>query len=287
VNCILNAMLNVSSGREVKLWTTDGGFVDTETARQNHLKVAAANWHATATLAGQYVPHGAAILVDVGSTTTDVIPILDGLPVPEGRTDPERLSSGELVYTGVRRSPICAILGSTVAAELFATSYDAYLLLGKLASNPANCDTADGRPATVEFAHARMSRMVGGDSEMVTVERATSLADDVMCRQLVWIEFAIKRVADRLEGLGRKLGRSTSVSFVFAGSGEFLAHELVARGFMLGIHRVAVDEVRSLTETLGPDVSACAAAYAVAVLATEQRPKVAPPTIWPPWKRSS
>ena len=33
------------------------------------------------------------------------------VPMPTGRTDPERLASGELVYTGVRRTPACALLG--------------------------------------------------------------------------------------------------------------------------------------------------------------------------------
>jgi uncharacterized hydantoinase/oxoprolinase family protein len=31
------------------------------------------------------------LLVDVGSTTTDVIPLRDGVPVPKGKTDTERL----------------------------------------------------------------------------------------------------------------------------------------------------------------------------------------------------
>src|SRR5438552_10089221 len=78
VNAILTAVLNVSRSRPVRVWTTDGTFVDTEEARRNHLKVASANWHALATLAGQYVPEGEAILVDVGSTTTDVIPLFKG-----------------------------------------------------------------------------------------------------------------------------------------------------------------------------------------------------------------
>src|SRR5437879_5572820 len=63
VNAILNAVLNVSRSRPIRVWTTDGVFVDTETARRNHPKVASANWHALATFAGQYVPKGAAVLI--------------------------------------------------------------------------------------------------------------------------------------------------------------------------------------------------------------------------------
>src|SRR5436189_45661 len=105
-------------------------FVDTETARRNHLKVASANWHALATLAGQYMPEGPGLLIDIGSTTTDVIPLLDGIPIPQGMTDPDRLARHELIYTGVRRTPVCAVTRESVAAELFATTRDVYLVLG-------------------------------------------------------------------------------------------------------------------------------------------------------------
>jgi (4-(4-[2-(gamma-L-glutamylamino)ethyl]phenoxymethyl)furan-2-yl)methanamine synthase len=272
VNAILIAVRNVSRSRPVHVWSTDGVFVDTEEARRHHLKVASANWHALATLAGQYVWAGPAILVDVGSTTTDVIPLLDGRPVAVGKTDTERLVKNELVYTGVRRTPVCAILGSSVAAEFFATAHDAYLLLGKVAPDPTDCDTADGRPATLEHAHARMSRMIGGDPEIIPIEQTTSLADDVMQRQLGWIEYAVRRAAGLLEGMMRKKWRARHLMFVLAGSGEFLAREMISRGLKLDIDLVELNQVRSLTDTLGPEVSACAPAYAVAVLATERRP---------------
>src|SRR5256885_9284124 len=63
-----------------------------------------------------------ALLLDTGSTTTDIIPMINGVPVPVGRTDPHRLGTGELVYTGVRRTPVCAVLGSEGTPEVFARS---------------------------------------------------------------------------------------------------------------------------------------------------------------------
>ncbi|MFL6120051.1 helix-turn-helix domain-containing protein, partial [Actinophytocola sp.] len=102
------------------------------------------------------------------STTTDVIPLIDGRPVPAARTDPARLQSGELVYTGIRRTPVCALLGDLGAAEFFATTHDVYLILGMTPADPADRDTADGRPATLECAHARLARMVCGDAESVS-----------------------------------------------------------------------------------------------------------------------
>ena len=50
-----------------------------------------------------------ALFVDIGTTTTDIIPIVGGVVVACGRTDPERLASGELLYTGAVRTPVEAI----------------------------------------------------------------------------------------------------------------------------------------------------------------------------------
>lgn len=270
VNAIITAVRSVSGGRRIRVWSTDGVFLDTEEAKANHLKVASANWHALATLAGQYVPKGVAVLIDVGSTTTDVIPIEKGKPIPDARTDRERMRSGELVYTGARRTPVCALLGSMVMAEYFATAHDAYLLLGKVAEEPENRDTADGRPATIPFAHARMARMVGGDAETVTREEATSVADEVLHKQVRLIDYAVTQAVGRLHSHSR-LGDRLYPEFILSGSGEFVARELFVRGFVVNRVQVDLGHARSLSDQLGPEVSACAPAYAVAVLAAESR----------------
>src|SRR5207248_174454 len=121
------------------------------------LQVAAANWLALAHFVARLFPHETVLLIDTGSTTTDIVFLNHGVPEPRGLSDPERLASGELVYTGVRRTPICAVLGMAVAAEFFATMQDAYIYLGLTPANPADCDTADGRPATRANARARLA----------------------------------------------------------------------------------------------------------------------------------
>ena len=148
VEAILGAVATVAGGKTTGVWSVDGALVPLDVARRTPLAMAASNWLALATFAGGIMPVGLSILIDIGSTTADLIPLLDGIPVPLGRTDPARLSSGELVYTGVRRTPLCALLGAEGAAEFFATTQDVYLLLGKMRENLADCDTADGRPAT-------------------------------------------------------------------------------------------------------------------------------------------
>jgi probable H4MPT-linked C1 transfer pathway protein len=281
VEAIIAAVESVSQDRPIYVWSTDGSFVDTEAAKRNHMKVAAANWHALATLVGQYIPNGPAILVDVGSTTTDIVPIHDGLPIAEGKTDDERLRSWELVYTGVRRTPLCALMGWQGAAEFFATTLDAYLMLGLIPEDVSDCDTADGRPATKIHALARLCRMYGGDTETISTARIEYLAKWIYQEQLARLRRCEDAVRDRLLKLPGRRGTGSHSkrlleeksdrpklvkpsAYIVSGSGEFLARKVVENDN-------PSTEVISLTERLGTEVSACAPAYAVSVLAKEFR----------------
>ena len=151
VGFVLDAVETVSRA-PVRVFTTAGEFVDPATARARPLDAAASNWVATAMLVGRFVPD--ALLVDIGSTTTDVIPVTGGRVAALGRTDPERLLAGELVYTGVLRTNVAAIVRRVplrggecpVASELFAVSGDAHVLLGSLAPDDYSLPDAR-RPA--------------------------------------------------------------------------------------------------------------------------------------------
>lgn len=256
VSAILDAVVSAAADKPIRVWTTDATFVDPKTARQEWLKVAAANWLATAAFAGRFVPTGGALLVDCGSTTIDLIPLWEGRPNPFGLIDSDRLRTRELVYTGARRTPVCALLGAEGMAELFATTLDVYLVLGKINEDANDRDTADGRPATRSFAHARLARMLGGDFEVTPHAETRHLAELIAARQADLIRHACRDVASRLPD------RPTQI--VTAGSGEFLAEAIIDP--VHGWHDVTM---QSLSHKLGPEVSRAAAAYAVAVLATE------------------
>lgn len=257
VHAILDAVADAAGNRSVRVWRNDGRFVDIATARETALQVAAANWLALATFAGRYAPQGPALLLDIGSTTTDIIPLLDGRPVPKGRTDPERLRSSELVYTGVRRTPLCAVLGTYGAAEVFATTLDAYLLLGTIAEDPADRETADGRPATKAGAQGRLARMLCADLETSTADERRRMAERVLLRQVMAITFAIQTVAERLPGPPQTV--------LLAGEGEFLAQSAL-------LEQKAFPPCRAvpLSQSFDPAVSRAACAYAVAMLAAKE-----------------
>lgn len=256
VNAIITAVLNVSRSWPVRFWSTDGTFLDGNQARARWNEVAAANWHALATFAGRFAPQGTCLLVDVGSTTTDVIPILNGRPWTRGLTDTDRLRHQELVYTGVKRTPLCALLppGET-CAEFFATCHDAHLLLGNVSDDPLDCDTADGRAATRSRAHARIARMIGGDGTTVSEAETLRLAKVAAQRQFDLVQAAVEQQTRRLETKGYA---------ITSGSGEFLARRAVQS------LRANFDDVLSLSDRLGPGLSECAPAFAVATLARER-----------------
>ncbi len=264
VNAIVAAVRFASAGRPIRVWSTDGVFLNAEEAKQDHMKVAAANWHALATFAGQYQPKGLTMLIDIGSTTSDIIAIIDGIPTAK-KTDTKRLSHDELVYLGVRRTPLCAILRSTVAAELFATTLDVYLLLNRIPEDATDLDTADGRPATRAFAHARLSRMWCADSETMRQTKTLELAEEAhgeVLRRLVYAYNRVSRYAEHRYPIGEN--RVSRV--LLSGSGEFLARDLVTE------LKIDLNMVTSLTDLFGQQIASSAPAYAVAVLATERRP---------------
>jgi (4-(4-[2-(gamma-L-glutamylamino)ethyl]phenoxymethyl)furan-2-yl)methanamine synthase len=240
--------------REPRIWTTAGRFVTLEIALAEPLPAAAANWLALATYAGRLAPNGSALMVDIGSTTTDIIPLVDGQPVPRGRTDPARLASSELVYCGVRRTPLCAVFGLAKAAEFFATTEDVYLALGEFPDEPHRVDTADGRPATRACALARLARMDCDD--VGDGHGAMRIAEEA--RDRLW-----KHLRDAIEKVSGQLPNRVE-TIVCAGSGRFLLPDLIApltSGTQLRPRIVPVDE----------RISDAACAYAVAVLAEETR----------------
>jgi probable H4MPT-linked C1 transfer pathway protein len=259
VHHILDAVEAAASGVPISVWTNAGTFFTLAEARSKPLPAASANWLALATAAGRLAPPGPALLLDVGTTTTDVIPLLDGRPVPVGRTDSERFASGELVYVGWRRTPLCALMGVSLAAELYATTLDAYLLLRVVDEKPDDLDTADGRPATRAAANRRLSRMLSGDLETTTQRECDDLAREISFKVSGQIALAAEQVCKRLPGPLRAV--------IASGSGECLVRDV--RAFSLFPPTAKDCEFISLTKELGDAGSSAACAYAVAVLCQE------------------
>jgi len=262
VRHILAAVEQVAGGRNILVYLVDGRFASIDRAREMAHLAAASNWRALAQFACRFISGRAGILVDSGSTTTDIIPLIEGKPSPTGFNDTDRLVAGELVYTGSGRTPVCAITSwlpwqgrrCSVAAEFFATAADAYVILGQLSERKDFTGTADGRPLTREFSCERLARMICADSSTFGTSDAERAAVHVRDAQLAQLGSALEKVIENMD--------CPHEACVVSGSGEFLAKACAEK-------LLPAAAVTSLGEVLGPAVSVAAPAHALAVLASE------------------
>jgi len=219
---VLDAFATALPGAGCHIYTLNGQFVQPADARLQPLRVGAANWAATASLVSQAYP--TSILIDIGTTSADLIPIANGKVVAQGATDPERLLTGELVYTGALRTPVEAVAqrvplwggAAGIAAEGFALMGDVHVWLGRLRPEDYTCRTPDNRPATREFAGERLARAVCGDREMLGESEIDAVAVALAAAQVQSIARAIERIRCRWPVI------STAVT---AGLGDFIAAE--------------------------------------------------------------
>jgi (4-(4-[2-(gamma-L-glutamylamino)ethyl]phenoxymethyl)furan-2-yl)methanamine synthase len=226
VSFVLDAAQDALGDRPLSVLTTAGELVTVEAARARPWDVAAANWVATALAVADV--HRDALLIDVGSTTADVVPIAEGRVAATGHNDLERLLAGELVYTGALRTNLAAIVSRVpvrggwcpVSSEYFAISADVQLVLGHLTPEAYDCPTPDGRPATVAFARERIARLVCADVEQLDEDEIEAIASFLHGEQLRQLEAAARRVQ-------RPLPPEAPV--VAVGSGAFLGREAAGR----------------------------------------------------------
>lgn len=195
-------------------------------------EVASANWHASASLLAQAAQDG--LLVDIGSTTTDILAIHAGRVHHVGQTDATRLRTGELVYTGVVRTPLMALgpsvdwhgLQQPLAAEYFATTADVYRFTQQLSKDADMADAADGGEKTLAATAIRLARMVGHDVEDFALSDWQLLAEAFKAKQLTMLVHAVQQQLTRLIQLAPTMA---TVSMISAGVGGFLVKEIIAQ----------------------------------------------------------
>src|SRR5262249_43940933 len=75
-------MMRAATGGEALFYSMRSGFLDSIRAIESSEDVASANWHASAELVALAVPDG--LLIDSGTTTTDIVPIKGGAAAARG-----------------------------------------------------------------------------------------------------------------------------------------------------------------------------------------------------------
>ncbi|MBT9291905.1 hydantoinase/oxoprolinase family protein [Prosthecodimorpha staleyi] len=249
-------------GADVTIYAGRAGQVAVDGAATHANDVASANWHATAGLTGAAL--GAALLIDMGSTTTDIIPVRAGAAAARGYSDAERLASGELVYTGVVRTPLMALAADIpfagrrlgVMAEHFATTADIWRLLGRLPQDADQHGTADGRGKSVVESRLRLSRMVGVD---------VAEASETAWRDLAaaFAEAQIRRVHDAAATVLSGAGLPDEAPVVACGVGAFAIEEVARR--LVRPCRPLAGLIPAADPALAMAAAACAPAAAMAL----------------------
>ena len=274
VHFVLDAVTQAFPTSDVKVHAVDGRFLTPDQAREAPLAVAASNWAATArAVAAQ---HPDAILIDTGTTTTDVVAIVGGQVVAIGWTDPDRLASGELVYTGALRTPTEAIASHIwvkgrkygVSAETFALSGDVHVWRKELSSADYTVSTPDGRGTDRHFAGERLRRVICADPELVDDAGVSEIAEALARAQVARIAESIIRV---------RASRTELRKVVVAGLGAFLG---AAAARAVGL------EVEYLADEFGADAAQYAPAAAVALLLAGVEPTVTLPSAVPIQRRA-
>lgn len=257
----------------VWVWSLEGTFLTIEQAHEKPENVAAANWWAQAvwvsswwgdvlrTRGHKVTSQAWALLLDLGSTTLDLIPLGQSYPLTQPKSDLERLLAGELVYRGSMRTPLCSVIaylnlrGKKVvaASEWFATMRDVYILLGELTEAADDHDTADGRPATKPCAAQRIARMLCSDQFELSHDELLDLARQWKDAHHQILEQAIFRHIFQMSRL--------PAAVVLTGSGEKMLEQVCLGSETLkGLPRI------SLASQFSTHIATTSGAVAVAEL---------------------
>jgi (4-(4-[2-(gamma-L-glutamylamino)ethyl]phenoxymethyl)furan-2-yl)methanamine synthase len=264
VNQVLECVQRVFAEEPVYVLDVDGALISVEAAKAEPLKVASANWAATGWMVSKKI--GDCVVVDVGSTSTSIIPIAKGKIAAAGKTDLQKLMNGELVYTGSLRTNVAATVIviplkaglARVSSELFAQSADVHLILGNITKKEYTVETVDGQGKTRKDSLMRLARVVCADTEMLAENEIAQIASYVYSKQVEQITDGLNQVYSRL-----KSNAKTIVPIVVTGLGkDFLARKAA--------EKAGIKKILDLSELLPARAALASPAVGVALMAATQ-----------------
>ena len=215
------------SESSVHFYCGDAGWCDAAHVAERWSEIASANWLATARHCA--LRFGEGLLVDIGSTTTDLIAFKDGRVLTRSRTDAQRLASGELVYHGVVRTPLCAVARRVewrgephnVMNEFFATTADVYRMTGELDATHDQHPSADNTAKDVPSTTQRLARMISLDAR-------DGSAQDWLAFAQSWRAAQVQELGDELHRVSRANRLGPNAVVVSAGCGDFLVRDVLS-----------------------------------------------------------
>lgn len=250
-------------GSNISIYAINGGILDLKNAYKRMDDLASANWHASATYAASLA--GTGLFVDVGSTTTDIIPFSDKVVITRGLDDQSRLRFDELVYTGVVRTPLMSLTKQVpfagewqnLAAENFSNTADIYRVLRTLEEGDDLMETADGCGKDIASSIRRLARMLGADANNFSYSDNYwhKLAQYFEEEQIQLLTKSVLRVLTHVDIETQKI--------VGAGVGSFLVKKIAQR---LNIPYMEFSELCDTDSGLSHKCNTCAPAVALAQL---------------------
>lgn len=262
VNHILDVVSGIFDVNIIKVLSVNGELLDVETAKNKYLDVAAANWYATGWLVSKLSRN--CLVIDIGSTTTSIIPVINGKVSAKGKNDFEKLIYGELVYTGVLRTHVATITDRVliggilvpVSAEYFAQSGDIHLILGNISPKDYNVDTPDGRGISVKEAMARLARVVCADIEMLSNDEIISMAKYIYEKQ-------VERVLEGIANLTKyhQYDFTKTPVYITGLGGNILAKP--------ALKKLGFKDIRHLKNYIGQEAAKATPSYALALMGAE------------------
>lgn len=239
VEDILNSVERAFPDKDIYVFDVDGNFLEIDVAKKKYIKVSASNWTATAYFVIKDICDNC-ILVDMGSTTTDIIPIKDGEILAE-ETDLKRLMNNQLVYVGALRTPLSFLTNTVVfrgfktnvSSEYFSITGDVNLILNKINPEDYTCDTPDGVPVDRKSCMRRVARVLCSDLEEVNEEEILDISLQFYRKLLNMVRSNLDRVSERYEirdvvitGLGESILKEALEGYSIISVGERYGKEV-------------------------------------------------------------
>lgn len=263
VNHVLDCIEELFPKERIFVLDVNSQLKNVEEARKDYLKVASANWAGTAWMVSKWIKD--CIILDIGSTTTDIIPIIGGRIMARGKTDMERLATGELIYTGALRTNVATIVKAIpvrgvmtrVSSELFSLSGDVHLILRNISEDDYKTETADKRGKTRKEALSRLARIVCADTDMLKEEEIIAMANYVYMKQSDIIADGLIQVYGSIRTLVKD-----KLSLVLTGIGRnFLGRK--------SAERLRFERIIDLAQIIGKEASIATTSLAVALMVVE------------------
>lgn len=261
ISTILSALEQIFEKDKMFFINNECKFLNFYQVKTNQLSIAAANWVSTALFLGNFLPE--CILIDGGSTTIDVIPILNSIPVTKGKDDLTRIINHELIYTGGLRATIPSITHFVpykeklvrISFERFALISDIHRILNNITEKEYINDTADNRSKSLNDCYARLSRIICMDIETISKEDLDIIAKYIYEKQIHIISYEIKEFIKEL--IHRFPQFLNNPKFVITG----LSADFLIRKALEGLGYTNISSFREITQI--PD-NTSSSAFAVA-----------------------